>query len=316
MDHPIDRRTFVKGTWLASTGALALGSTALPAADPPAAPAAAPGTIPKGKIGKMEVSRILLGGNLLTHFTHSRDLRYVYNLAAHYNTKEKIFETMAIAEAQGIDTLSIHNPPGIIEMLKEYREKRGGKIRWIVCPIAPMEEGLAKYKEMVQQLLDLGTDSLYVWGVHADGLVAAGKTHLIAEAVELFKSKGVPAGVGGHELSVIRACEKEGVDADFYLKTLHHHNYPSAKMGHDSTWCSSPDETIEFMKGVKRPWIAYKTMAAGAIPPGDAFPWAFRSGADFVLAGMFDFEVAEDVRIAREAFAAVRSGERPRPWHA
>ena len=313
MPQPIDRREFVVSSVLASAGAaLGLGTGRTDAADGPAAPPAPAAGMPKGRIGKLEVSRILLGGNLLTHFTHSRDLSYVYRLTAHYNTKEKIFETMALAEARGIDTLSIHNPPGIIEMLEEYREKRGGKIKWIVCPIAPMEEGLAAYKTMVQQLLDLGTDSLYVWGVHADGLVAQKKVHLIAQAVELFKSKGVPAGVGGHNLDVIKACEKEGVNADFYLKTLHHHNYPSATPNHDSSWCANPEETVEFMKGVKRPWIAYKTMAAGAIPPADAFKWAFANGADFVLAGMFDFEIEEDVKIARETFAAAR--ERARPW--
>ncbi|MBK9137519.1 MAG: hypothetical protein IPM17_01945 [Verrucomicrobia bacterium] len=48
------------------------------------------------------------------------------------------------------------------------------------------------------------------------------------------------------------------------------------------------------MRSVKKPWIAFKTMAAGAIPPKNAFRYAFRSGADFVLAGMFDFETEED----------------------
>ena len=57
------------------------------------------------------------------------------------------------------------------------------------------------------------------------------------------------------------------------------------------------------MKTVNKPWIAFKTMAAGAIPPPDAFRYAFLHGADFVLAGMFDFEIAEDVKIATEALA-------------
>ena len=54
-----------------------------------------------GKIGDLTISRMLLGGNLLTHYTHSRDLKYVYNLTAAYNTEEKIHETMALAEAHG-----------------------------------------------------------------------------------------------------------------------------------------------------------------------------------------------------------------------
>jgi hypothetical protein len=53
-------------------------------------------------------------------------------------------------------------------------------------------------------------------------------------------------------------------------------------------------------------------MAAGAIPPGDAFDYAFKNGADFILAGMFDFEIADDVQIAKRVLAKIK--DRPRPW--
>jgi hypothetical protein len=59
------------------------------------------------------------------------------------------------------------------------------------------------------------------------------------------------------------------------------------------------------MRNVEKPWIAFKVMAAGAIPPENAFRYAFTHGADFVLAGMFDFEIAEDARIVREVFPSV-----------
>jgi hypothetical protein len=67
------------------------------------------------------------------------------------------------------------------------------------------------------------------------------------------------------------------------------------------------------MKGVQKPWIAFKVMAVGAIPPEDAFRYAFQKGADFVLAGMFDFEIAQDTAIAKKVFAEIEA--RPRPWH-
>jgi hypothetical protein len=53
-------------------------------------------------------------------------------------------------------------------------------------------------------------------------------------------------------------------------------------------------------------------MAAGAIPPADAFAYALNNGADHILVGMFDFEIAEDVDIAKKALAA--AAKRPRPW--
>lgn len=316
MGTEISRRTFVKETVAASAGtAMALGAAAsqTSAAEPPK-PLAPQNTLAKGKIGDMEVSRILLGGNLLTHFTHSRDLRYVYSLAAHYNTDEKILETLAVAEANGINTVSMHNPPHPISLLKRYRKERGGKIQWIICPTAPVEAGMAKYTREVQELVDAGCESIYLWGVRADGLCSAKQIDLIGKAVDVAKAQGVPSGVGCHSLDVVVACEKNKIAADFYIKTLHHHNYPSAKLNHDSMWCTNPEETIEFMKTVTKPWIAFKTMAAGAIPPRDALQYVFQNGADFALFGMFDYEIAEDVKLANEVLAGVKN--RARPWRA
>ena len=101
---------------------------------------------------------------------------------------------------------------------------------------------------------------------------------------------------------------------DFYIKTLHHHNYPSAVLGRagDAMWCNNPEETIAFMKTVTKPWIAFKIMAAGAIPPRNALQYAFTNGADFALMGMFDYEIAEDVKIAKEVLAGIKT--RARPW--
>ena len=322
MSSQTNRRTFLKGSVLTpAAAALSLHATRNEASAQDAGPKPAAGdALPQGKIGDLQVSRVLLGGNLLTHYTHSRDLQYVYNLTAHYNTEEKIIETMALSEQHGINTLSVHTVPRVIDILKKYRYQLGGKIQWIICPTAPIEPGLEAYGKQVQELVDDGVDAIYLWGVHADGLVAQRKVDLMAEAVGIVKEHGLLSGVGAHDLRVVMECEKSNVDADFYIKTLHHHRYPSApkpdevKKPHNEVpgyWCSNPKEVIDFMKGVEKPWIAFKVMSAGAIPPKDAFQYVFKNGADHILAGMFDFEIAEDVGIAREALSNVT---RTRPW--
>jgi hypothetical protein len=323
MSESITRRDFVKGSLLSSAG-LAAGIPAAGAA--PANNAEAPqppGKMPMGKIGKLNVSRLLLGGNLLTHFTHSRDLRYVYSLAARYNTDEKIMETLAVAEAHGINTVTMHNPPHPMSLLSRYRKERGGKIQWIICPTAAIKDDLSEYRKQVEELIKDGCEAIYLWGVRADTLAGEGKIDLMAKTVALAKEFGVPSGVGAHALDVIKVCEQHGVGADFYIKTFHSHSYPTGPRPDEITkphnefpgyWCSNPSETADFMKTVKKPWIAFKTMAAGAIPPKNAFRYAFQNGADFVLAGMFDFEIPEDTQLACNILST--KVDRDRPWQA
>ncbi len=318
----MNRRSFVKETVLTTAGlALALHARGQDPAKNDSPPPAEPAPLPKGRIGKLEVSRLILGGNLLTHYTHSRDLKYVYSLAARYNTDEKILETLAKAEAAGINTVSMHNPEHPMSLLRRYRKERGGKIQWIICPTAPVEPDMAKYRSHVEALIKDGCEAIYLWGVHGDSLVAQDKIDLVAKAVELPKEFGVPSGVGCHSLDVVKACEEFGVKADFYIKTFHSHNYPTAPKPEEITrpynefpgyWCANPEETAAVMKAVDKPWIAFKTMAAGAIPPQTAFRYAFLNGADFVLAGMFDYEIDDDVKIATDALR--RTQDRERPW--
>jgi hypothetical protein len=324
MSYEVNRRSFMKQSLAASAGGVLAANMGQAAGQNGPAIKVEPcckAKIPMGRIGKLEVSRMLLGGNLLTHYTHSRDLKYVYNLTAHYNTEDKIHETMALAEAYGINTLSIHNPPGIVSMLKRYRQRYGGKIQWIICPIAELTPDMKAYADMAKELVDEGTEALYLWGVRSDPLCAQGKMDLVRKAVEIGKDLGVPSGVGCHDLNVVVQCEKHNIPADFYIKTFHHHRYPSAPKPNElkgaynevpGYWCRDPQETIEVMQKVTKPWISFKVMAAGAIPPKDAFQYVFENGADHTLAGMFDFEIAEDTKILNETLANLKG--RTRPW--
>jgi len=323
MSRETNRRTFLKSSLL-TPAAVAMsmhgagGEAAAQGAG--SAPAASGGTLAQGKIGDLQISRVLLGGNLLAHFTHSRDLLYVYALTRHYNTEEKIIQTLALAEKHGVNTVCVNTFARVLATLKKYRYELGGKMQWLVYPVTPVEPGLEEYAKTVDEIIEAGADAIYLFGVHSDKLISEGKIDLIAQAVELVKERGVPSGVGAHDLKVIVECEKNKVPADFYVKTFHHHNYLSAPRPDEikgpysenpGYWCSDPKEVADFMAGVEKPWIAYKVMAAGAIPPKDAFGYAFNNGADHILAGMFDFEIEEDVGIAKTALANV---SRTRPW--
>ncbi len=170
--------------------------------------------------------------------------------------------------------------------------------------------------EMVKKSVDTVAAACYVHGGVADSWAKAGKYDKFAEVLDLIRQHNIPAGIGGHMLSTVKGCVEAGLEPDFWMKTLHKTNYWSATETHekDNIWCDDPEGTVTYMQSVKQPWIAFKTMAAGAIQPGDAFRYAFENGADFVCAGMYDFQVVEDVNLALNVLDS--DLKRERQWYA
>jgi hypothetical protein len=96
------------------------------------------------------------------------------------------------------------------------------------------------------------------------------------------------------------------------MKTLHHTDYWSArhKTERGNIWCRQPDETATLMRDLEQPWIAFKTLAAGAIRPEVGFKYAFANGADFICVGMFDFQIVQDANIAAEVLGSKLNRQR------
>lgn len=320
--RPVSRRCFFVGTMSAAGAAVgsSLEEKALAASGGEAGVTSPKAGMPMGKIGNLAVSRLICGGNLISGHAHSRDLVYVSPLLKNYFTDEKVWETWRVCEENGINTM-ICNPRDerAVRLFQEYREKRGGKIQWL-AQIGPKPEAL---KEIVVKAVDSGASGIFLLGNVGDRWVFDGRVDLIDQVVKLIKEQGLPAGVAGHSIETPLACEDAGVPVDFYMKTLHRTDYWSSRRpdqhkevidnyATDNYWDMEPDKTIAEMGKIKKPWIAYKVLAAGAIRPGKGFDYAFEQGADFACVGMFDFQIAEDVGIASAAVA--KHAKRSRAW--
>jgi len=268
------------------------------------------GTLPKGKIKDHSISRLVMGGNLIGGWAHSRDLIYVKSLMKAYNTEKRVYETLQLAEKAGINTINIgfsSNP-----LMAKYKKIFGSKIK-VISQVAPDKENMDYFKQ-INEAIDYGADIIQVQGNWCDWLVKDHKTEIIDKMLNHIREQGYTAGLASHTIDALIACTEYGILPDYYMKTMHHDNYWSAhprenrvpfevdgtkyldhNKFHDNLFCLFPERSVEFVQNAKVPVMGFKVLAAGAIPPEDGFAWAYKNGADFICVGMFDFQVVNNV---------------------
>ena len=283
------------------------------------------GELPKGKIGDYQISRLIMGGNLIGGWAHSRDLIYVPSLFKAYNTEMKFFDTMELAEKAGINTINITGSQ--YPLINKYKRVTGSELQTI-CQVHPTKED--PFLD-IDNAINNGVDLIQIQGNCCDFRVRDGEMDVLVTAVDYIHQQGYLAGMGAHSIQALMACDEAGIEPDFFMKTLHHDQYWSAHPRenripfqvdgdlsldhdefHDNMFCLFPDETIDFMSSKEIPWIAFKVLAGGAIHPQEGFPFAFGNGADFICVGMFDWQVVDDVNIAIDMLPRITG--RPRPW--
>jgi hypothetical protein len=300
LSENMNRRHFLR----ASTAAAGLTFDTLPLeaqmeAGGPGKPKPASGGLPTGRIGKLEVTRLICGGNLFSGIAHSGELLYVDGLLRHYFTDDKILDALQLCEESGINATILRTDKQIVRIINRYRKERGGKLQWI-AQTYPKPENLT---DNIKWAIDNGAVAAFCKGELADEtFVKPGKADLIGEVVSFIKQNGLVAGVGSHSLEMAIISEQQKFNPDFYFKTFNSVGY-----------CAQDSRDVAaLMKTIKKPWIAFKVLGAGRVLPKDGFDLAFNSGADFINVGMYDFQVESNVNLVREVVK--RHEQRDRPW--
>lgn len=270
------------------------------------------GPLPRIRLGSLEVSRLIVGGNPISGFSHAGADRTRAMLE--YFTVAHIKNLWRACEEQGIDAVIARVDAFILRVLAEYW-REGGSIKWI-AQTAP--EHRDPYQN-IRLARNGGASAIFVHGGDAGTLFETGKAEEVRARVEAIRSLGLPAGMAAHDPAYRLEAQRLGIPLDFHMVCMYN------LTGYLGRRDAEPREDFAFedravalaaIPQLERPCVAYKIYGAGRLNAEQAYADVGQvlRPRDAVLVGMFPPDdpdiIGENIRrvaalpTEREAVAA------------
>ena len=261
-----------------------------------AAPAASP-TLPAVKLGKHEVTRLIIGANPIYGFSHFN--RILDQIMQEWYTPERVCEVLRRCEQNGINTWQFSYRERGFSDLKRYRDE-GGKIQWMLLSGRDLENDLS----LIPKVAALGPIGIVHHGGTTDARFRAGEHAKIREFLKRVRDAGVAVGLSTHNPRNLERVESEGWDIDFYMTCCYHLTRTQEEIRKITTELplpageayleGDPARMLRVVRQVKKTCLAFKILAAGRCiqtpqQVDQAFRFAFDNikPQDAVIVGMF-----------------------------
>lgn len=260
--------------------------------------------LPTIRIGALEVTRLIIGGNPFSGFSHQSPERD--NEMVDYYTTERIKETLRRAEAAGLNAMVLRYDDHIRRLLREYTNE-GGTLQWI----AQMGYSWPEGARMVDAAVANGAKAAFIHGGVLDDLYGARDARRLSEYVEHVRSHGIPVGIAGHSPEAHLWAHEMGLPLDFQMVCFYNCGSLHSGKGDRFDPADVPP-AVDAIRRIPRPCLGYKILGAGRVPARQAFEYAFRSikDTDAVVVGMYrgdnDDMVEENARLTAELLAQTR----------
>jgi uncharacterized protein YyaL (SSP411 family) len=255
-------------------------------------------------IGSLTISRLILGGNPFSGFSHQNPARD-REMVAYFNTA-RIKATMRQAEALGITALISRADRHIMRTLQEYWGE-GGALQWI----AQTAPEYASLSANIAQAIAVGASAVYIHGGQMDNLFANQRLEIIPGAIRQIHDAGLPAGIAAHDPRV-HLWARENLPLDFHMCSYYNPSRRDTHAEHRPGEAETFDDAdraamTAIIPALEKPVIHYKLFAAGRNDPRAAFAEAARHlrPGDAVCIGVFPKDrpdmLAEDLALFEES---------------
>ena len=281
-----------------------------------AVPAAA-AALPTVRLGKHEITRLVIGENPLYGYSHFN--RLLDRMMSEWCTSDRVAGILRRAEECGLNTWEFTHSERSMEDLRRFQDQ-GGKLQWVLLSSREMEANPG----LIDKMAALHPMGMAPHGGVTDRLFRIGQKEMVREYLKRVRQAGVLAGLSTHTPEVVERVEDEGWDLDFYMTCCYRLTRTPEEIrqitrelplpGSEVYLEGDPARMFRVVRQTRRTCLAFKILAAGRLTAtpemiDQAFRRAFDSikPNDCVIVGMFPMysdQVAENAQRVRRILGA------------
>ena len=162
--------------------------------------------LPAIRLGKYEVSRLVLGSNPLAGFSHFNPI--LDQVMREWMTPERVMDILWRCDKAGYRTWQISPDPKVLECLKQYKAE-GGKMN--VFSLSSVNDP----KSSIAGLVKAGVFGIVHHGERTDVNLREGKMDDVNDFLKAVHDAGLLAGVSMHNPAVLDFVEGKGCECRF-----------------------------------------------------------------------------------------------------
>jgi hypothetical protein len=273
------------------------------------------GLLPTVRLGKHQVTRLIIGGNPVYGYSHFNKILSQYQIAWH--TPERVLELLQSCVRAGINTWQNSYAERSLADVDAFRSA-GLQLNWL-CLGKPDWDQHPEHIKTAAKHKPIG---IAPHGHLAEHLHRQSKLDVLTDLLKRIRDEGVLVGLSAHNPDLIELAEEKSWDVDYYMCCLYYLSRPRAEFVKllgpnlpigEIYLPSDPPRMFRTIQSTRKPCLVYKVLAAGrrigtAREIRECFATAIANikPTDALIVGMYQQlgdQVGENSRIVRELCA-------------
>lgn len=242
----------------------------------------------KIQIRNTTFSKLICGSNAFyghSHFSKARDTEYKTRFSDDY-----IEKLLRFCLDQGVNTIESSANERIYGIIEKIRINQ--KLNYIGSTRIDETSPINSHQMKLKFLLNIKADICMIHSQFADKPKNGTEIRGLKKLVDSIHEAGLLSAISTHMVTTVETCEDNNYGIDVYQFPLNADNFVYPGFAGSETL----KDRINIIKGVNKPFILMKTLAAGRIPPKEGLSFALENSKenDLVNLGIGSLEEAKE----------------------